>query len=318
MGCPYNCIYCDQKAITNTSAIDFTQIERIVKEFCQHNYDENKEIAFYGGTFTNLEEDFIDKLLSITDPYISSKVSIRISTRPDKIFKEQLLNLSVRGLKTVELGIQSFSDQVLKQSGRGYSSQTAIDACQTIKECGLNLCIQLMPGLPGSDSISLQETITQIIAVKPDMVRIYPTIVLKNTSLEKMYNSGKYTPLTLQEAIAISTDMINLFNEEDIRVIKAGLHSDISKENIIAGPYHQSFGELIRIEQMLKKIIANYQKEKTFVISKYDVSLFKGFKQNLLKRIKAKLDLDKIPVVIDQQLNKGEIAFSDRTTNLIW
>lgn len=318
-GCPYKCVYCDQQVITNTSNIDLRTIEKRIKDFCKSNTDGiYKEIAFYGGTFTNLQKEFIEKLLSITDPFINKFTGLRISTRPDHIDLDQLQYLRQKGLRTVELGIQSFSDKVLQLSGRLYTKKIALQACQTVKSSGLNLGLQLMPGLPGFSRITLNQTLNTVIMVKPAMVRIYPTIVLKGTVLENSYLKGVYKPLTLAEAVALTSDMITVFEQNNINVIKAGLHSDISKENIVAGPYHESFGELIRIELMLKKIIANYQEKQTFVISKYDISLFKGFKQNLIYRIKQYLKLDKIPVIIDQNLDKGEINFVNKTTEISW
>jgi histone acetyltransferase (RNA polymerase elongator complex component) len=317
-GCSFQCVYCDQNVITNTLEIDYSKIKESIDKFCQNNEQLYKEIAFYGGTFTNLKKADIDNLLKLTDPYINDLTGLRISTRPDYITKDQLKELADRGLRTVELGIQSFSDKVLETSRRFYSKITARKACEIIRSCGLNLGIQLMPGLPGSDPYSLEESISITIGIKPEYIRIYPTVILKNTILENWYDSGEFSPLSLQEAIKISADMIERFEEADIKVIKTGLHSDIDSKNIIAGPYHESFGELVRMELMLKKIIANYQENKTFVISKYDVSLFKGFKKKLLEQIKVKLKRERIPVIVESHKRKGELTFTDQKPDLFW
>jgi len=317
-GCSFQCVYCDQSIITKTKEIDYLGIEDTIHDFCNNNENITKEIAFYGGTFTNLPKTMIQNFLRITAPYINSRTGLRISTRPDSIDHDQLMELSDGGLTTVELGVQSFSDDVLSESRRNYTRATAIEACQIVQSCDLALGIQLMPGLPGSDNATLKKTISTTLEIKPDFVRIYPTIVLKNTPLENWFKTGKFKPLTLENAIQKSADMIEIFQQNEIIVIKTGLHSDIKREDIIAGPYHESFGELTRIELIFKKIIANYQKSKTFVISKYDISLFKGFNAKLIHKIKGKLNMNVIPVIIDKEKSKGNISFSNRKPKLLW
>ncbi|KQC07230.1 MAG: hypothetical protein APR54_06215 [Candidatus Cloacimonas sp. SDB] len=317
-GCPFKCVYCNQNLITKAAETDLQHIQFLIDQFCQFNYSEDKEIAFYGGTFTNLEEKLIKKLFQIAEPHINANTGIRISTRPDFIFTGQLQKLKTRGLRTVELGIQSFSDKVLAASGRNYSKDTAQSACRIISSCNLALGIQLMPGLPGSDAASIKESITSVLVLKPEFVRIYPTVVLKNTALERWFNSGKYLPLSLEKAVEITAEMIEIFQKNKIKVIKSGLHSDIEKQNIIAGPYHESFGELVRMNLLFKKIIANYPKSKTFVISESDISLFRGFKQKLIKRLKAEYQMETIPVIVDPNISKGNISFTDQTPQQRW
>jgi len=317
-GCLFQCVYCDQGIITKTHNIDYSRIEKTIYDFCYYNDTEKKEIAFYGGTFTSLPEASIYKYLRIVAPYINSRTGLRISTRPDSISNEQLNELAERGLRTVELGIQSFSEKVLSESRRNYTRETAMNACRTVKSIGLNLGVQLMPGLPGSDDETLEKTVSATLEIKPHFVRIYPTIVLKNTVLEKWFLSGKFTPLSLESAIQKAANMIDIFQKNNIKVIKTGLHSGIKHEDIIAGPYHESFGELTRIELIFKKIIANYQKSKTFVISEYDISLFKGFNAKLIRKIKGEFEMKMIPVIIDQKISKGCISFSNRKPQLIW
>jgi len=317
-GCPFKCVYCDQNIITKAAKNDLDRMQFLIDRFCTSNYSEYKEIAFYGGTFTNLEEKLVNKLFQLAEPYINNKTAIRISTRPDFIFTEQLQKLKTKGLRTVELGIQSFSDKVLTESSRNYSKAAAQSACRIVSSCDLALGIQLMPGLPGSNAASLKESITSVLELKPEFVRIYPTVVLKNTALEKWFNSGKYLPLTLEKAVEIASEMTEIFQKNKIKVIKSGLHSDIDKQNIIAGPYHESFGELVRMNLLFKKIIADYTETKTFVISEADISLFRGFKRKLIKKIKAEYQMETIPVIIDSKINKGNISFTDQTPQQSW
>jgi len=317
-GCPYHCIYCDQQIITGSREINFEQISDSIGKFCSYHSSEIKEIAFYGGTFTSLEPEIINKFLTITAPFIDQNTGIRISTRPDAVDSSMLQSLKDQGLSTVELGIQSFNNNVLRSSGRKYTKDTALKATEIVYSHNLKLGIQLMPGLPGYSPASLEETITTCLEVKPDFVRIYPTIVIKNTGLDRMYLAGNYMPLSLQEAVSIAAEMTNRFQEKGIEVIKTGLHSDIDKADIQAGPYHEAFGELVRGERLFKKIIARYPGSGTFVISKFDISLFKGFKAEMIRKIKEALKINELPVILDQNKNKGDISFSDQEPHQLW
>jgi histone acetyltransferase (RNA polymerase elongator complex component) len=186
-----------------------------------------------------------------------------------------------------------------------------------IKKNNIILGVQLMLGLPGFNTTTLDETIETTIKLKPDFVRIYPTIVLKNTMLEDWYKDGEYSPLTLEESIEITSRLVEKFKKEDISVIKVGLHSDIEKDSIIAGPYHQSFGELVRAEILKTKILNNF-KTKTLEISNKDISLFKGFNSRMLKEVKTKLGLQKIPIKISKNMKKDNFIFSDVEPDENW
>ena len=186
LGCPFNCVYCDQHLITKTNHINPKEITKRIKNFCRKNAAiRDKEIAFFGGTFTNLPIEKQKELFDLTKPFLSQIFGIRISTRPDFI-DDNILKLSKENkVKVIELGIQSFSDDVLSASKRGYNAKTAISACNSIKKHNFKLGIQLMPGLPDFSEKSIIETVKITIRIQPDFVRIYPTIVLKKTVLEK-------------------------------------------------------------------------------------------------------------------------------------
>ena len=317
LGCPFNCIYCDQDTITKSKPPIIQSISNNIKQFCENNKLIEKEIAFFGGTFTELSQKIQQQYLDAVNEFKDTLTSIRISTRPDSIDQDILEFCKINNVRTIELGIQSFSDNVLSTTKRGYTAQTAIESCDLIKKNNFNLGIQLMPGLPGFSTSTLEETIETTIWLNPDFVRIYPTIVLKGTKLEDWFNNEKYFPLTLEESIKITSKMIGKFRKENISVIKVGLHSDIVKNSIIAGPYHQSFGELVRAE-MLKVEIVNGFKAKTLEISSSDVSLFRGFNSKMLKEIKAKLLLKEIPIKISKNLKKNNFIFSDAEPDENW
>jgi len=317
-GCPFDCIYCDQNKITQIQNIDLAQTRILIENFCKTNKDKNKEIAFFGGTFTNLPITKQNQLFTFVKPFLNEISGIRISTRPDAIDIEKLKLCQDNFVTVIELGIQSFSDKVLKEAKRGYTSKTAMQACKLVKDNGFKLGVQLMPGLPGYSETSLKETIKKTISLKPDFVRIYPTLVIQGTELEILYKRKKFTPLTLDAAVSITSEMITEFESKRIKVIKVGLHSDLRKEDIVAGPFHPAFGELVRAELLFNKIKNEYVPGSTLVISPKDISIFKGHNSKLIKRIKEYFQLKQLPMIIDSKLPKNKFSFKNIESNEYW
>ena len=317
LGCPFSCVYCNQLTITKSEIPTISSISENVRKFCENNQLEEKEIAFFGGTFTKLLIEQQQTFLDAVNKYKDLIDGIRISTRPDSIDQEVLHFCKNNNVRTIELGIQSFDDTVLKTTKRGYTSQAAIESCNLIKKNSFALGIQLMPGLPGFNNSSFKKTIETTIKLKPDFVRIYPTIVLKDTELENWFKVGKYSPLQLQESIVIASEMISKFRENNISIIKVGLHSDIDKDDIIAGPYHQSFGELIRAKMLKDEILKNF-KAKTLEISPSDISLFKGFNSKMLKEIKVEKGLKYLPITINKNIKKDNFIFTNAQPDENW
>ena len=317
LGCPADCIYCNQKSITKSQQPVPSEIARMVENFCRHNAGKEKEIAFFGGTFTNLSLLRQQAFFDVLKPFLNNETSIRISTRPDSVSQDILDLCRQNGVKTIELGVQSFVSEILKTAGRNYTGEVAVSACRLVRQNKFRLGIQLMPGLPGFSRQSMQKTIQTTIRLKPDYVRIYPTIVLKGTILAEWYKMGNYTPLTLSEAIQAAKEMSAAFRSHGIKVIKIGLHSDIDPGQILAGPYHQSFGELVRAECYLEKLLAEFQR-KTLCISPADVSLFKGFQGDMMNRLKSELKMPVIPVLIVEKLPKDKFLFTDISPQDYW
>lgn len=258
-GCPFRCIYCRQEAITGIEdAPPFEEIERILSEsISSKRFKEatDREIAFFGGTFTGLGINDMELFLKIANKFIEEGYfnSIRISTRPDYIDYEILDFLKSNNVRTIEIGVQSFDDKVLKATRRGYTKEVVIKTAKAIKERGLRLGIQLMLGLPRETRESFYHGIKDTIALKPDFVRLYPTVVLKGTKLELLYESGEYIPLDFDQAIELASTAISEFEEQGITVIRVGLHNSAElKTQIIAGPYHPSFGDIARSVANLK------------------------------------------------------------------
>ena len=209
-GCPYRCIYCQQEKITSQSFQDVnaSTIARTLDQAVQsHRFDpiRKPEVAFYGGTFTRLTTTRMKELLGAVRPYLQQGLfnSIRFSTRPDSLLDKPLGLLRSMGVSTVELGTQSMVDEVLKHSQRGHTAQDTVESVRLLKEFGFKVGVQLMPGLPGDTQERFMQTVEKVIRLRPHMVRIYPTIVLKGTVLEKWFQEKKYHPMTLAKAVEI-------------------------------------------------------------------------------------------------------------------
>ena len=245
-GCPKQCSFCNQKEII-------------------------------GGSFTGIEPEYMTSLLSAAYGYVSKGLfkGIRISTRPDYISQEILNTLKRFGVTSIELGAQSMSDKVLSLNNRGHSAQDVTDASEMIKSNGFSLGLQMMTGLYGSsDDIDIL-TAKSLIDLAPDTVRVYPTIVLKNTPLEGLYLSGEYMPQTLDGAVNLCSQLIKLFNDAEIKIIRLGLHdSESLKSDYVAGPYHPAFRELCESRIFLSKIreyVFNDEQNKKF--SRYRIEV---------------------------------------------
>ncbi len=249
-GCPNDCVFCNQRKITGKPCYDR---DSVIAEISQalSTIDKDKteiELAFFGGSFTAIPENEMLGLLAISDIFLSNgKISsVRLSTRPDAINSRILQILASHGVKTIELGLQSFSDTVLLASKRGHTSYHSEQACRLIKANGFTLIGQMMVGLPSSTVDDEIYTANKICELGCDGARIYPTVVFPDTELDKMKLRGEYTPLTIEDAINRSAEVFSIFAENDVPVIRIGLcanetlTSDIYLEN-----YHPSIGELI-------------------------------------------------------------------------
>ena len=247
--CPHRCIFCNQEIISRSHLPQHP--ERQLRNALQ-NLPEcyfQAEIAFFGGSFTALPEPIIRYYLDIARQLRqedSRIIGIRLSTRPDCISPPILALLREYEVTTVELGVQSMCDQVLEASERGHRVEHTIRAMQWLKQESVQTVLQFMPGLPKDTKQTIWQTGRAIADLKPDAVRIYPCVVLAGTRLEQMYREGIYRPLDLDQAVEISTDLSELFQERNIQILRIGLHSDIDSGQIIAGPFHPAFGELVR------------------------------------------------------------------------
>ena len=254
-GCPNQCVFCNQKRISGSL---FPVSEEDVRfALSQADLSPGLEVAFYGGSFTAIPEEKQNALLEAVQPFRENGLvsSIRLSTRPDAIDEGILERLKIFGVRTIELGTQSMCDDVLMESGRGHTSQDTVNASRIIRKAGLSLILQMMTGLPGSSDEKDIYTARRIAELKPDGVRIYPTVIIRDTPLEELWHAGKYAEHTVDDAVRVCAAILPVFEEADIPVIRLGLNptEELSHGAVAAGAYHPALGELVRSRIWLEK-----------------------------------------------------------------
>lgn len=266
-GCPHDCIFCNQKKITGVSTEVTAQDARNIIEECLETIDKdtNVEIAFFGGSFTAIEEESQNELLAVAKEYVDKGLvhEIRMSTRPDCISDSILERLKKYDTSIIELGVQSMDAKVLIDSVRGHDIESVIESSQLIKKHDIKLGLQMMVGLPSDTEEKCLETARKFIKLQPDCVRIYPTLVVKDTGLETLLERGEYTPFSLEECVNIVKKLLVLFYINNINVIRVGLQAtdDIQLgKGVVAGPYHPAFRELVEAE-MIKDYLDYIVKE---------------------------------------------------------
>ena len=258
LGCPFHCSFCRQD-VTSGTAVPPTPQDVSSLLNCLLPEQGEGEVAFYGGSFTFLDEDLRESYLAVAADFVfAGRVAgIRFSTRPDGLDSGIIQRLERWPITTVEIGCQSFSPLVLELSGRGHSPEPIAPAVQRLRQMKVQVGLQLMPGLPGSDRKEAIDSLRQALHLKPDFLRIYPTVVIKGSRLERDYHNGLFRPLDLESAVDLCADMLIQCYAADIPVIRLGLQTDdiTSAEAIVAGPYHPAFGQLVRSRLWLRLML---------------------------------------------------------------
>jgi len=263
-GCSRRCIFCNQHVITGFRPGDpDSKLEEMVGRYlatAAPGPAREVQIAFYGGSFTSLPLAKQNKYLRCGQQFIQQGAvqSLRLSTRPDSLDEETCRRLKSFGVKTIELGVQSLDDEVLARCNRGHDAATAVAAMQLLKSYDFETGAQLMLGLPGQSRTGFLETVKKIIAISPDFVRIYPAVVLRHTPWAACLNNKGYHPLSLAEAVAWGAEALCLLKAAGLPVVRMGLHpseSLLAPGNIVAGPYHPAFGELVKSYLFREKVI---------------------------------------------------------------
>jgi len=307
LGCPNNCVFCNQRRISGAqSAPDREELVSIVEKALSKNTDGAEiQLAFYGGSFTAIPLGEQEELLEGVSPFVRNGriKSLRVSTRPDAIDEEALDRLERYGVTTIELGAQSMCPEVLNASGRGHSPEDTVMASKLIKARGFQLILQMMTGLPGDTKERSIETARKIIALEPWGVRIYPTVVLRDTPLYDLWQSGLYTPHSVEEAVDWCADILPMFEAAGIKVIRLGLNpsEELSAGQAAAGAYHPAFGELVRSRILLRKAEALLRSGPhgdfvTLIVNPSDISAMAGQRRCNTERLCEEFGLRRLKI----------------------
>ena len=318
-GCPHQCVFCNQDRIAGKYEEVFANdVRKIIDEYLEtiNSKGATIEVSFFGGTFTAIDVNKQKELLEVAREYKQKGLihKIRLSTRPDAILPYILGYLKEYKVDIIELGVQSLDDEVLRKAGRGHSVNDVIVASKLIKEAGFTLGHQIMPGLPG-DSFEIDiETTKKSIEMKPDICRIYPSLVIKDTPMEDMYNRGDYVPYSLDEAVYISGEMLKLYNEAKIKVIRIGLQPTdtiTTGKDIVDGPFHPAFRELVEGHLICETLDKKCPKEKDIIveINEKDISKLYTNKKQYFKAFLANRQ-GKVYVNTNNKVKKGRVKLT--------
>jgi len=312
--CPFRCIYCDQEKISGHIEIPSQKdVQKIIETYLQTIPKNSEvEVGFFGGTFTGLESAKQQKYLEAAQPFIDQQKvkTIRLSTRPDFINGQNLELLKKFHVETIELGAQSMDDVVLQKSGRGHKAQITVSAANLIKDFGFRLGLQMMIGLPGDTTEKSLKTAKKFVELRAKDVRIYPTLVIKGTPLEKLYLAGKFTTLSLEEAVESVANIFPVFENAGVNIIRTGLHpSDglMDKSDLVAGPFHVSFKELVLTKlwnDILKTIPLKKESDLTVFIPAGQMNYAAGYKA-INKKMLLKC-FRRVRFLIDNELKNRE------------
>lgn len=323
LGCPNDCIFCNQKSISGQkSNMTKEKAKEIIENYLKSIDKENAqiEIAFFGGSFTAIEEERQEELLQVASEFVKSGQvsSIRVSTRPDAIDKNILKRLKKYKIKTIELGVQSSNNYILKRINRGHTFEDVKRAAKLIRWNGFRLGVQMMVGLPESTTIDEINTAKELIKLKPKMVRIYPVLVIKNTPLEKELEKGTYKPLTVVQAVEVCKEIVRLFHDKNIDIIRIGLQptDEISepgseKSEVVAGPYHPAFRQLVESAMWYDAIVGKIKrlnvkvKEVEVTVNPVDANNVIGHKKENVKNLKELYDVNLV-LKQDPKMKQGK------------
>ncbi len=298
-GCPHMCSFCNQRSISGSqkdiTAADVHEAAQTAIKSLSEQQASGGEIAFFGGSFTMVERGYMISLLEAANEYIRKGIfkGIRISTRPDGISREICEILKKYGVTAVELGAQSLDDRVLTLNERGHTAKQVEDAVKMLKEYGFETGLQMMTGLYGSEDADSIETAEKIIALAPETVRIYPTVVIKGTRLCELMEKGEFIPKGIPETVDLCARLIPMFENAGIKVIRVGLHSGGGVEpGFAGGAYHPALRELcegrIYYNHALGELEKLGQGRYELAVSPREISKMTGQKKQNLLRLREK------------------------------
>jgi histone acetyltransferase (RNA polymerase elongator complex component) len=318
LGCRHHCLFCNQKAINREipsppSVRNF--IKRALERFPVHQEGRNRQIAFYGGSFTAMDQETQVSYLKEVRPFLSAGRidSVRLSTRPDALDEEVLTVLKAHGVSTVEVGVQSMADEVLLLSERGHRAEDTVSAVLRLIRWGFEVGVHLMSGLPGDTCDDFLRSIDQIVKLRPDFIRIHPALVLKGAPLETLWRAGKYSPLSLNQAVEWLKRGIPKLEKGTIRIARIGLQpSEELEAHLLAGPYHPAFHQLVdsaifydMAEHMLQDNLDG--SPPVFVCYPKDLSSLRGQRNENLMKLREKFGLEDIRIETNEEVRKGSL-----------
>jgi histone acetyltransferase (RNA polymerase elongator complex component) len=349
-GCPQQCLFCNQYSITGDGDrwVTGAQVTATIREWLarpRRRPSESVQVAFYGGSFTCLPRARQEELLAAVQPFLQSQsmdrdsaspclpgpVSltpekdegrpaqvgcIRLSTRPDCVDNEVCSFLLSHGVGIVELGVQSLDDRVLQASRRGHNADHCRRAVALLQAAGMEVGVQLMPGLPLETTGSFLRTVREVVALAPAFVRLYPVLVVEHAGLALMYRRGEYQPLSMNRALALTRRAREILTAAGIRVVRIGLQPSISLEReLVAGPYHPAFGELVAARIWFRKIrplLAGCPvgKRVTLRISPRDLSAVMGMKRSNMQRFAQMGLADRLEIKTDPKIQRGTLVYA--------
>jgi histone acetyltransferase (RNA polymerase elongator complex component) len=325
-GCPHQCIFCNQHAITGITKTKSTthNLCSQIEAFLDHHRKPRRpvQIAFYGGNFLGVNAKNVRSLLAEAARFVEDGVadSIRFSTRPDTIDPKRLDMIKDFPISTIELGAQSLDDQVLAISRRGHTAMDTEKAAHLLKDHGYEIGIQIMVGLPEDDGDKLMKTARRVAELKPDVVRIYPTVVLTGSPLAKWYHTGRYEPLSLEDGVALVKQLYLLFKKKNIRVIRMGLQASkefIDDSSILAGPYHPAFGHLVHSEMFFDHAISAIEsteiRSKDIIIHIHpkNISKMRGLKNENIRKLQKQFRFTSIGVIPDATIAEDGLVIKN-------
>lgn len=334
-GCPHDCVFCNQRKITgvSTGITDAGVKNTIEDHLATFKEDSFIEVAFFGGSFTAIPLLEQKRLLEIPFQYKQNGLidQIRLSTRPDAIDLDILKMLKSFEVDTIELGVQSLDPEVLEQSERGHNDTTVYQSSELIKQLGFNLGLQIMLGLPGDTREKSLLTAKKILTMNPSFIRIYPTLVIKNTKLEFLMQNNLYTPMTIEDTIDISAKILMLFTLHNIPVIRIGLQTTDNIQlgkDVVGGPFHPALRQLVE-ERVFKILFLEYiriskidlsSKKISITCSSLYTSVISGQKANNKREILEKLGIKELNLYtenMDKYLIRLKVDENEFTINLI-
>jgi histone acetyltransferase (RNA polymerase elongator complex component) len=321
-GCPHQCLFCNQNSITGHSADHeniVTEIEKTITTWLARTRGRDRiQVAFYGGSFTCLPQERQEEMLGAVQPFLrrGDVHCIRLSTRPDCLDADICGFLRERGVAIAEVGIQSLDDNVLQRSRRGHKAADCRRAVRVLHEAGIEVGIQLMPGLPGENGPSFFRGVREVIDLAPAFVRLYPVLVVNHSGLAEIYRSGDYKPLTMNRAVALCRRAKEMLENAGIRVVRIGLQPSVSLEKeLLAGPYHPAFGELVTARGWFRRVRALFAgspvgSRLTVRISERDLSAFLGPKRMNIQRLAQLGMADRLLIETEKEMQRGTFTYA--------